>query len=105
HDVEKFIRIHTGVEPLLHEMCPNTCHTFIGPFSILDECYICQVSRWKKQKLQGSNGCVKVPAQQFTSSQIQAHNCSPGNAHGMCYLWEGTDPLGLNSVLWINFCH
>ncbi|KIK90751.1 hypothetical protein PAXRUDRAFT_151248 [Paxillus rubicundulus Ve08.2h10] len=97
HNVEKLIRIHTGIEPLLHDMCPNTCHTFTGPFSILDECYICQMSRWNEQKLQGSNGRVKVPAQQFTTipigSQLQARNCSPGSACDMRYLWERTQTL------------
>ncbi|KIK91217.1 hypothetical protein PAXRUDRAFT_13898 [Paxillus rubicundulus Ve08.2h10] len=97
HNVEKLIRIHTGVKPLLHDMCPNTCHAFTGPFSILDECYICQTTRWNKQKLQGSNGCVKVPAQQFTTipvgSQLQACNRSPDSAHNMHYLWERTQTL------------
>ncbi|KIK76310.1 hypothetical protein PAXRUDRAFT_170340, partial [Paxillus rubicundulus Ve08.2h10] len=97
HNVEKLIRIHTGVEPLLHDMCPNTCHAFTGPFSILDECYICQTSRWNEQKLQGSNGRIKVPAQQFTTipvgSQLQACNRSPDSARNMRYLWEWTQTL------------
>ncbi|KIK80002.1 hypothetical protein PAXRUDRAFT_16026 [Paxillus rubicundulus Ve08.2h10] len=97
HNVEKLIRIHTGVEPLLHDMCPNTCHAFTGPFSILDECYICQTSRWNEQKFQGSNRHVKVPAQQFTTipvgSQLQARNRSPGSACDMRYLWEWTQTL------------
>ncbi|KAF8833937.1 hypothetical protein BDN67DRAFT_992757 [Paxillus ammoniavirescens] len=67
HNVEKLIRIHTGVEALLHDMCCNTCHAFTGPYSTLDECYICQTSRWNEKKLQGRNRCVKVPAQQFTT--------------------------------------
>ncbi|KAF9232879.1 hypothetical protein BU15DRAFT_90555 [Melanogaster broomeanus] len=94
HNVEKLISIHTGVEPLLHNMCPNTCHAFTGPFSNLDECYICQTSRWNEQKLQGSNRRVKVPAQQFTTipvgSQLQARNRSPDSARDMRYLWERT---------------
>ncbi|KIK77488.1 hypothetical protein PAXRUDRAFT_166691, partial [Paxillus rubicundulus Ve08.2h10] len=44
-NIERHIRIHTGVEPLLHDMCPNTCHACTRPFSILNECHICQKSR------------------------------------------------------------
>ncbi|KIK92105.1 hypothetical protein PAXRUDRAFT_13423 [Paxillus rubicundulus Ve08.2h10] len=97
HNVKKLMGIHTGVEPLLHDMCPNTCHAFTGPFSNLDKCYNCQTSRWNAQKLHGSNRCVKVPAQQFTTipvgSQLQAHNCNPDSARDMHYLWEQTQTL------------
>ncbi|KIK79378.1 hypothetical protein PAXRUDRAFT_161431 [Paxillus rubicundulus Ve08.2h10] len=97
HNVEKLIRIHTGVEALLHDMCCNTSHAFTGPYSALDECYICQTSRWNEEKLQGSNGRVKVPAQQFTTiplgPQLQACNRSPEAAYDMQYLWECTQKV------------
>ncbi|KIK80021.1 hypothetical protein PAXRUDRAFT_159790 [Paxillus rubicundulus Ve08.2h10] len=80
----------TGVELILHDMCPKTCHAFTGPYSTLDKCHISQTSQWNEEKLQGPNGCVKVPTQQFTtisvSPQFQACSCSPESAHEKCYL-------------------
>ncbi|KAF8834252.1 hypothetical protein BDN67DRAFT_1049049, partial [Paxillus ammoniavirescens] len=90
HNVERLIRTHTGTELILHDMCPKTCHAFTGPYSTLDECYICQTSWWNEEKLQGSNGRVKVPAQQFTTipvgPELQACSHSPESAHEMRYL-------------------
>jgi hypothetical protein len=97
YQVEKLIGTLTGVELILHDMRPNTCLAFTGPFSDLDECPLCQASRWNQVKLQGTGGHVKVPAQQFTTipvgPQLQARNRSPASARSMCYLWEKTQEL------------
>ena len=44
YQVEKLIGTLTGVELILHDMCPNMCLAFTGPFSHLDECPLCQAS-------------------------------------------------------------
>ena len=92
HAVEKTIQTYTGVEPLTHDMCPDTCAAFTGPFASLDECPECSKSRWKEESIQGSNNRVKVPAQQFMTiplgPQLQAWFRHPESAQDMCYLWE-----------------
>ncbi|KIK74860.1 hypothetical protein PAXRUDRAFT_19473 [Paxillus rubicundulus Ve08.2h10] len=97
HNVKRLIRTHTGIELILHDMCPKTSHAFTGPYSTLDKCYICQTSQWNEEKLQGSNGRIKVPAQQFTTipvgPQLQACSRSPESAHEMRYLWEHTQKV------------
>ena len=70
YNVEKLIKTYTGVEAILHDMCPNTCLTFTGPYSNLDECPMCWSSQWNQGKLQGTSGHVKVPAQQFTTIPV-----------------------------------
>ena len=41
HQVESLISTYTGIEPVLNDMCPNTCLAFTGPYSKLDECPLC----------------------------------------------------------------
>ncbi|KIK78525.1 hypothetical protein PAXRUDRAFT_38265, partial [Paxillus rubicundulus Ve08.2h10] len=59
-----------------HGLCPNTCLAYTCIFHALNDCPTCATSRWNQQKLQGSNGRIKVPAQTFTTiplgSQLQA---------------------------------
>ena len=97
YHVERLISTYTGVEPLLNDMCPNTCLAFTGPFSDLEVCPLCQASWWNQEKLQGTSGCIKVPAQQFTTipvgPQLQARNRSPASATSMRYLWEKVQEL------------
>ena len=38
YNVEKLVKTYTGIEAILHDMCPNTCLAFTGPYSNLDEC-------------------------------------------------------------------
>ena len=94
YNVERTIRTFTGVEPIHHDMCSNTCLTYTGPFADLDACLICGTSRWNQQTLQGSNGHLKLPAQTFTTiplaPQLQACNRDPESAHAMRYLHERT---------------
>lgn len=102
YHVEKTIKTYTGVEPILTNMCPNTCLAFTGPFGDLDECPLCQSSRWNQAKLQGSSGRLKVPAQQFTTIpvglQLQARFRSPTSARAMRYLWEKAREV-LNTIV------
>ena len=44
YQVKKLISMLTGVDSILHNMCPNTCLAFTGPFSDLDECPLYQAS-------------------------------------------------------------
>ncbi|KAG1847252.1 hypothetical protein C8R48DRAFT_547524, partial [Suillus tomentosus] len=65
--VEKLISKYTGVESIDHDMCPNTCLAYTGPYAHLDNCPICDASRWDQARLRSTNGRVKVAAQKFST--------------------------------------
>ena len=53
----------SGILPLRHDMCPNSCMAFTGPFSALDKCQFCGEGHFRK-----SRGCDKViPRRQFVT--------------------------------------
>ena len=86
----------------MHDMCPNTCLAFVGPYSALDACWMCHMSRWNEAKLQGISGRVKVPTQQFTTipvdPQLQAHNRAHQSACNMHYLWKKMQEIFQNII-------
>ncbi|KAF9225440.1 hypothetical protein BS17DRAFT_683867, partial [Gyrodon lividus] len=44
--VESFIAKYTGVNYVLHDMCPDSCAMFTRPFENLDSCPSCSKSHW-----------------------------------------------------------
>ncbi|KAJ6565791.1 hypothetical protein DFH09DRAFT_1472439, partial [Mycena vulgaris] len=40
----------SGIVPLVHDMCPNTCLAYTGSFENDDFCRICKESRWDPNK-------------------------------------------------------
>lgn len=84
YNVEKLICTFTAIEPIHHDMCPNTCLAYTALLNDLDARPTCGASWWNEQKLQGSNSHIKVPAQTFTtiplSPQLQARIHSPESA-------------------------
>ena len=62
HKVESLIEAMTGVEKVQHDMCPNSCLVFTGPYSDEEVCPLCGASRWNQEHLQFTNGQSKVPA-------------------------------------------
>ena len=44
YTIEKLIFEHTGMDSIEHDMCPNTCVAFTGPYSALEHCPICGAS-------------------------------------------------------------
>jgi len=97
HKVENLIATLTGVEKVQHDMCPNSCAAFTGPYSKLEECPLCGASRWNQERLQGTNGRSKVPSKRFTTiplgPQVQALYRNPDQAHHMRYLHERTQEI------------
>lgn len=63
--VKKVIADLTGVLPIDHDMCPNSCIAYTGPFEDLKECPMCRESRYDLVQLQLSHGRKKVPRQHF----------------------------------------
>ena len=66
-EVERFVDEYTGVEKFQHDMCPNTCIGYTGPFQDLKACPKCNTSHWNQEKLIASNGRTKVSARKFTT--------------------------------------
>ena len=62
HKVESFIAGLTGVEKIQHDMCPNSCAAFTGPYSGLEQCLLlCGASHWNQELLWATNSHSKVP--------------------------------------------
>ncbi|KAG1718086.1 hypothetical protein EDB19DRAFT_1608918, partial [Suillus lakei] len=85
--VEKFIAKYTRVESVEHDMCPDSCITFTGPYANEDNCPLCGTSRWDQAKMQASGGRLKVAAQKFVTipigPQLQAVYQNPESVQDM----------------------
>ncbi|KAJ7474647.1 hypothetical protein B0H11DRAFT_1654288, partial [Mycena galericulata] len=68
--VKKQIENLTGVVPISHDMCPNSCIGYTGPLSDRESCTECGLSRWDPIKLQSSDGQTKVAARQFDTIPV-----------------------------------
>jgi hypothetical protein len=60
----------SGITPLVHNMCINSCLAYTGPFATLETCPTCGESRYDQITLTNSNGKVKKPRQEFHSIPI-----------------------------------
>ncbi|KAG1720844.1 hypothetical protein EDB19DRAFT_1646843 [Suillus lakei] len=73
--IEHMIAEYTGVESITHNMCPDTCIAFTGPFADLDRCPVCDKHQYDQIKLQASRGHNKVARKFHTipaGPQLQA---------------------------------
>ena len=60
----------TGITPLVHNMCINSCLAYTGPFSTLKPCPTCGKSQYDQITLESSEGKVKKPQQEFHTIPI-----------------------------------
>jgi len=87
--VKKKIQDLTGVIPIVHDMCPNSCVAYTGPYADLESCPMpdCQTSRYDPVLLESSGGKIKKPQQQFYTMplgpQLQALWRNPETAEKM----------------------
>jgi hypothetical protein len=87
--VKKKIQELMGVIPIIHDMCPNSCIAYTGPYADLETCPMpdCQTSRYDPILLESSNGKIKKPQQQFYTiplgPQLQALWQNPDTAKKM----------------------
>ncbi|KAG2058368.1 hypothetical protein BDR06DRAFT_980550 [Suillus hirtellus] len=75
YQIERMIVEYTGVDSITHDMCPDTCIAFTGPFADLNHCPVCNKPRYNQIKLQASRGRNKVARQFHTipiGPQLQA---------------------------------
>ncbi|KJA13779.1 hypothetical protein HYPSUDRAFT_151159, partial [Hypholoma sublateritium FD-334 SS-4] len=97
YQVKERIKEITGVYPLMHDMCPNTCIAYTGPFSELDTCPKCDLPRYNPQVLATSGGVRKIPQRRFVTlpvgPQLQALWRTPEGAQAMRYRQNFTKSL------------
>jgi hypothetical protein len=55
----------SGIEPIVTDMCPNSCMGYVGPFSNLDTCRICNTNCYNTLVFEQTNGKCKIPAQRL----------------------------------------
>ncbi|KAG2106604.1 uncharacterized protein F5147DRAFT_837832 [Suillus discolor] len=86
HRIKRTAAEISGVVPIVHDMCPNTCLAFTGPYTDIDhdECPRCGEERWDTKK---STAQKKVACQTFDTCpvgpQLQALWLHPDHAEKM----------------------
>jgi len=90
--VKRRIEQISGVVPIVHDMCTNSCAAYTGPFSELDACPFCAEPRYDPVQLARSG--TQVPQHQFNTIPIgpvlQALYRSPQSAEMMDYRAQET---------------
>ena len=85
----------SGVVPITHDMCPNSCAAFTGPFRDLAECPVCSASRYNHTQ-PGQSSTLVLRCQFITipiGPVLQAMHRSPENAKLMQYRAERTKAI------------
>ncbi|KAJ6525541.1 hypothetical protein DFH09DRAFT_846468, partial [Mycena vulgaris] len=70
HQIRKQVETLTGVVPITHDMCINSCITYTAHFDQLEACFKCSETRYDSVKLQSSRGETKVARRQFDTIPI-----------------------------------
>ena len=93
--VKSTIEELTGVVAVKDDMCKESCLAFVGPFSDLEVCPICETPRFKP--VEQTNGKTRIPQAQFSTMlltpQLQALWASPETAADMHYRQDYTEEL------------
>lgn len=79
----------TGVVPIIHDMCVDTCVGFTGPFDALDACPKCSQPRYHPGTKNGRRQFSTIPI----GPVIQALYRSEETAELMHYLEEITEKI------------
>ncbi|KAM6490434.1 hypothetical protein JOM56_014107, partial [Amanita muscaria] len=48
HQMKRCVEQISGIVPITHDMCINSCIAYTGPFSSLDRCTICSEPRYER---------------------------------------------------------
>ncbi|KAJ6498757.1 hypothetical protein C8R45DRAFT_787665, partial [Mycena sanguinolenta] len=70
HRIKREIEELTGVVPITHDMCPNSCVAYTAHWAELEECPKCGSPRYDPLHLENSDGMNKVPLRQFDTIPI-----------------------------------
>ena len=80
------------IEPIVNDMCVESCIAFTGPFSKLESCPKCSEPKYDQFCLEASLGAEKIPRQEFHTillgPQIQALYHNPKSVKHAHYLRE-----------------
>ena len=80
------------IEPIVNDMCVESCIAFTGPFSKLESCPKCSEPKYDQFCLEASSGAEKIPRQEFHTiliePQIQALYRNPESVKHAHYLRE-----------------
>jgi hypothetical protein len=94
YSVKQAVSELSGVVPIIHDMCINTCLAFTGPYSDLDNCPRCGEDRWDTKK---SKPDKKVARRTFDTfpigPQLQALWRHPDQANKMRWREEYTKKI------------
>jgi hypothetical protein len=86
---KRLVRHLSGIVPLAHDMCINTCIAYTGPFSDLEMCPSCNTPRYDPVVLEKSGGKEKIAQREFHTMpigpQLQALYRSKESAEKMKY--------------------
>jgi hypothetical protein len=89
YQVKQRIEQLTGISPITHDMCVNSCAGFTGPFKDLMNCPICNDFRYEAHPYHESHGEKKIPRKTFSTlpigPQLQALWRHPDTAGAMRY--------------------
>jgi hypothetical protein len=66
--IRKKVAEMSGVHPITHHMCINTCIAYTGPYSDLDKCPLCAESRYEKRCV--GRKTVNIARQEFHTIPI-----------------------------------
>ena len=84
----------TGIESIVTDMCPNSCHAYTGPFAHRDTCFYCKEPRYDEAR---SSNDKHIPRQQFHTIPIapilQVLRQNPESARRFDYLRLRTERL------------
>ncbi|KAL6301085.1 hypothetical protein BKA93DRAFT_819140 [Sparassis latifolia] len=88
----------TGIVPIVHDMCINTCIAYTGPdFTDLDSCPMCSQPCYDQVKLRASGGKQRISRKVFHTfpigPQIQALKRSPEGGESIKYCARCTEKL------------
>lgn len=84
--IEKKVAELTGVTYITHDMCPNTCMAYTGPFKDLDVCSYCGITRYDPKTRKARQHLSTMPLGQ----QILPQWKDPANAKLMEHRWSET---------------
>lgn len=87
YSLKKAISELTGVEALVHDMCPGSCMAYTGPYADKEECLHCKTPQPRYDPILLDKHGKKKPLRQFSTfplgPQLQARYLSPEGAHNM----------------------
>ncbi|KAJ7758457.1 hypothetical protein DFH07DRAFT_958303 [Mycena maculata] len=87
HLVKKKVVEMTGVVPLLHDMCQNSCMAYTGPLADLELCRVCKAPRFDE------TGSSRKFSTMPLGPQLQALFRSPAGAESMKYRVQKTEEI------------